>query len=111
MNSTEFDERYQEKYTELLGSGQYMEAIEFLKEVILKESPDEELRVELLAGIAMAQVGIATNFTEALQAQGIKIREEVGMTPEEARRVAELVGTCLKLKADGMEQVSFPKED
>jgi hypothetical protein len=111
MSEEDFDTKYQTQFSSLMEEGKWMEFFELCKDILIKESPTPSLRIELLTGIAMAQVGLAAQFTEALKEQGLKIREEVGMSPEEARQVAENVALCIQLKADGLEEVRFPFEE
>lgn len=110
MNEEEFDSQYQAGFSELLESAKWPELITLCKFLLKEKNPTPSMRIELLTGIAMAQVGLAAQFTEALKQQGLTIRDEVGMTQEEARIVAENVATCVKLKADGLGQVSYPAE-
>lgn len=108
MDEEEFDLKYAAVYAELLDAGDYEALLGMAKTLLLTENPTPSMRIELLSGIAMAQVGIAAAFTEALRQQGLAIREEVGMTQEEAKQVMENVKMCVQLQADGAKQVVYP---
>lgn len=108
LDEDTFDLKHAARYAELLEAGDYDALLFLCKHLLLTENPTPSMRVELLSGIAMSQVGLAAAFTEALKQQGLAIREEVGMTQDEATQVYENVKLCLQLKADGAQQVTYP---
>ena len=110
LDEENFDSKHQALFSSYMEQGDWGELISLCKHLLLTENPTPSMRIELLTGIAMGQVGLAAAFTEALKQQGLAIREEVGMSPEEAKVVAENVSLCIQLKADGMTGIKYPPE-
>ena len=108
MNQEEFDITvHSQLISDAIAESRYDTAIGLFVEVF-EFNPDPALRIELFAGIAMAQVGKADAFTKQLTAEGLALRDKLGMTQLEAKEVASVIGTALKLQADGLSNVSYP---
>lgn len=111
MDAAEYDSLYAPQVHGWIKNENWIKVIELHKNLCLTGNPDQPLRIELLAGIAMAQVGMAETFTRHLTEVGLELRAELGVTAEEAKEIASIIGTSLGLQADGMSQVTFPPKE
>ena len=109
LTEEDFDRDYQDTYADLLANAKWTDMIELCKTLILTKDPTPYMRIELLSGIAMAQVGMATDFTRNLEQYGKSLRDMLSVNPDEAKQVLENVLVAAKLNADGLGTVTFPE--
>lgn len=97
-----FDSLYQAEWAEFLVQGDWAGMINKGIELLETKNPTPSMRIEILSGIAMAQVGMASDFTRQLESYGRELRDRLFVTPAEAKVVMENVLLATKLQADGM---------
>jgi hypothetical protein len=106
-----FDVSYADEAAALMATHDWQGLIDLSVELVTNHSPNAEMRVELLTTIAMAQVGMATDFTENLRQKGELLRNQLAVMPEEASRIIENVTTIIKLRADGFQATVYPDSE
>lgn len=110
MDEAEFDKQHAQWYADCLDQGNYDGMIMLCKDLLLNANPTPSLRIELLTGVAMAQVGKVNSFVNGVKEEGKELRALFAMTNEESRQIATNVAICLGLQADGIGKVETPME-
>lgn len=89
MNRTEFDEKYQALFFRLVSENDWEHMIRVSTHIILEESPDSELRIELLTGIAVAHTNQMNEYLVSQKTAGAELHELLGVTKQESAAVLE----------------------